>query len=311
MTMIVPMVRWFPRLNIAPEQEILAGVPEGLEIPRIIHQTFRSRLLPREIEKNIEKIKRMNPQWEYRFYDDNDVLDFIRSNYDSRVLDYFNRIDPLYGASRSDLFRYLLMYKCGGVYIDIKSSFNKPLSDVLVKSDQYLLSNWRNRKGESFEGAGMHNELKDIKNGEFQQWHIVAAPGHPFLKAVIENVFRNIDTYSPILHGVGRMGVLRVSGPIAYTLAIAPWLHLQKYRLVDSQFDLGFEYSIFRGSKLDAHKSLFKLHYSVLREPVIRKEGRSGVSIFIIKNYSRVRDRIRRAGFEIGGSASGGMDKRK
>src|SRR3954468_19020335 len=132
MSLNVPMTRWFPTLNIPPDQEILTDVPEGVGIPRIIHQTFRSRLLPEPIQKNIQKIREMNPEWEYRFYDDEDILDFIRSNYDSRVLDYFNRIDPLYGASRCDLFRYLLMYKCGGIYIDIKSSFSKPLIGLFM-----------------------------------------------------------------------------------------------------------------------------------------------------------------------------------
>lgn len=51
---------------------------------------------------------------------------------------------------------------------------------------------------------------------------MIAAPGHPFLRAVIERVVSNVDNYSPWRFGVGSIGVLRVTGPVAYTLAIAP-----------------------------------------------------------------------------------------
>ena len=46
-------------------------------IPKIIHQSFATQELPKEIVENIEKIKKINPTWEYRFYDDNDVFKFI------------------------------------------------------------------------------------------------------------------------------------------------------------------------------------------------------------------------------------------
>ena len=48
-------------------------------------------------------------------------------------------------------------------------------------------------------------------------------PGHPFLKAVIEMVLRNTRTYTP-LDGFAKFAILRVTGPITYTLAIVPLL---------------------------------------------------------------------------------------
>ena len=37
-------------------------------------------------------------------------------------------------------FRYLLMYEIGGVYLDIKSTANKKLDDVLEENDAFILS---------------------------------------------------------------------------------------------------------------------------------------------------------------------------
>lgn len=223
----------------------------------------------------------MNPEWEYRFYDDEDIVDFIKSNYDFRIINYFNRIDPIYGAAKADLFRYLLIYKCGGVYLDIKGSLKKPLSEVLKENDRYLLSGWRDKEKYQFDGWGVHSDVIKFTYEEYQQWHIVAAPGHPFLKAVIENVLRNIDNYDPGLHGVGKPGVLKVTGPVAYTLAIAPLLHLHKHRFVYSKSDMGFEYSIFSAS--DGHNALFKAHYSDLSDSIIKINGTKKISVLIFK----------------------------
>lgn len=263
------IIKYFlPQLNIKSKSNILISIDQGNLIPRILHQTFYSKNhLPKKIKENIDKIKKMNPDWEYIIYDDSDIIDFIRENYGLCMLNYFNRINPKYGAARADLFRYLLIYKCGGVYLDIKSTIDKPLSNVLNPDDRYLLSNWRDKKINKYAEWGFSPEVANIANGEFQQWHVIAAPGHPFLKAVIENVLRNIDKYNPGLHGVGKPAVLRVTGPIAYTLAIAPLLHLYKHRFASSKSEIGLEYSIF--NKINDHNSIFKSHYSDLNEPVI------------------------------------------
>ena len=187
-----------PRLNDNAPLSRVVPMSEGAVIPRIIHQTYFSRNLPDELKENIERIKGMNPGWEYRYYDDSDIDDFIRTNYGQYVHELFSRINPKYGAARADLFRYLLMYKIGGVYLDIKSSTGRPLNDVLKPADRYLLSVWDNDAGGEHQGWGKHPELRHVSGGEFQQWHIVAAPGHPFLRVVIANVLRNIEIYNPL-----------------------------------------------------------------------------------------------------------------
>lgn len=159
-----------PNLNVSPRKSILsAEVEMGRSIPKILHQTFPCKELPEVIKKNVDELRAINPDWEYRFYDDSDIVDFIRINYGSGMLDYFNRINPLYGAAKADLFRYLLVYKYGGVYLDIKSSTKKPLNDVLDVNDLYVLANW------GHDISFIHDELKGTQYGELQQWHIASA----------------------------------------------------------------------------------------------------------------------------------------
>lgn len=152
--LMFPKKHILPSLNIKSERNIISPVAEGQRIPKILHQTFHGKILPQAIQENIKKIRATNPEWEYRFYDNEDIVVFIQNNYDPYMVDYFNRINPKYGAAKADLFRYLLMYKCGGVYIDIKSSLRKPLDDVLKENDRYLLSGWKDKETPQFDGWG-------------------------------------------------------------------------------------------------------------------------------------------------------------
>ncbi len=257
----------WPRLNVAPQEEMIQGQERGQGIPRRIHQTFHTKDLPPALRRAVDQTRESNPGWEHRLYDDADIVDFIRTEYGSVILNAYQRIHPLYGAARADLFRYLLMYRVGGVYLDIKSACNRSLGEALLPDDTYLLSKWH---GDRFVGMGIHPELQAMGGKEYQQWHIVAAPGHPFLKSVIENVLRNLMVYNSQLHGVGKPGVLRVTGPIAYSLAIHPLLATQSHRIVDSAQDLGFDYSVFmKGQDSSGHKPIFLSHYSDQRGPIV------------------------------------------
>jgi hypothetical protein len=237
-----------------------------MTIPKIIHQTVADKAnLHPLFQQNIEKIKALNSGYEYHLYDDPEVSEFISRHYGNAMLDCFERINPAYGAARADLFRYLLMYKIGGVYLDIKSTMNRPLDDVLQPDDSYLLSHWRNGPDEPFQGWGMHWGCGP--RGEYQQWHIVAAPEHPFLEAVIKKVVKNIENYDPSGEDRGKAGVWRTTGPIPYTVAIREIVDKFAYRLVDIE-DLGFYYSIADDSR-SGHVPLLGPHYSNSVEPIV------------------------------------------
>jgi mannosyltransferase OCH1-like enzyme len=242
-------------------------------IPKVIHQTYPVKAgLAADLSENINHTRALNPQWQYRLYDDADIEVFIVEYYGAAVLDCYRKINPDYGAARADLFRYLLIYALGGVYLDIKARVAQPFEDVITGSDRFILSQWDNDPQGSHPGWGVHPDLADVDGGEYQQWHIIAVAGHPYLKAVIEAVLNNIESYSAFKQGVGRLGVLRVTGPIAYTRAIESVKSMGVARVVDIYADFGIEYSIYQG--LDSQKThgvFFKKHYTGLNSPVVVK----------------------------------------
>ena len=267
-------------LNRPPSVELIPTFPEQSTLPKLIHQTFPGKALAPDIQANIDALRSLNPGWQHKLYDDAEIARFIRQAYGDKVYERFDRINPVYGAAKADLFRYLLLYKLGGFYIDIKSSMNRPLDSVLKPDERFLIAQWPSGPDAEFPGAGWHPEIDYIEGGEFQQWFVLATPGHPFLKAVIENILRNITVYNPALHGVGKPGVLRVTGPIAYTLAIAPLLGQHAHRRVDAERDLGLRYSIYPmvDKAVHPHLSLFKTHYSQSKESLVRLGGLTAIA---------------------------------
>ena len=247
-------------------QGAAAGGTTVAGIPRIIHQTYPTLDLPPILAANVAKLRTQNPTWEHRLYDDAAIESFILAEYGSAVLASYNRIEARYGAARADLFRYLLINRVGGLYLDIKSGADRPLDDIFREDDTFIISQWRARRGEPHEGWGWHWELRRNVGGEFQQWFIAAVSGHPFLAAVIARVLANIDTYSPYRHGVGRAAVLRITGPIAYTQAISPLLPNHTHRRVLNESVLGLRYSIVPGTE---HRRFFARHYQDQHLPLI------------------------------------------
>lgn len=210
----------------------LARRPRGSVIPRLIHQTFPLPL-PRPFADVLDDLRRRNPDWAYAAYSDDDQCDFIRDAFGADMLRAYLRISPDYSAARADLFRYLCMYHRGGCYLDIKSTCSLPLSAIVRPDDAFILCQWDNGLGRSHAGWGVWPELSHVPGGEFQQWHVIAAPGHPFLESVILATLKHIAIYDARLHGTGKRGTMRTTGPILYTRAIHPLLMPGNHRFLD------------------------------------------------------------------------------
>jgi hypothetical protein len=247
--------------------EMFPPIEQGRSIPKIIHQTWHTRDLPPELAHNIANLKAMNPTWEHKFYDAAAMKAFIVQEYSPRLLGYFERIDERYRAARSDLFRYLLLYRRGGVYLDMKSTTDRPLDSVLLDTDTFVLSGWPSNDPHMQGWGQEHPELTKHGLDEFQQWFIMAAPGHPYLKAIIDQVVANIDRYLPARHGVGSYGVVRLTGPVPYSATIHRLGFGHQHRRVADHTELGLRYSIYANAQ--QHRTVVGAHYSTLKGSIV------------------------------------------
>jgi hypothetical protein len=292
-------------MTASKRRPVLPHVGVGSIVPPIIHQIYLRgdirgyhagdplAALPAVLRRNVDDLKAMNAAWEHRLYDDGAAERFIRDHYGSVMLDLFRSIDPAYGAARADLLRYLLVYRLGGVYLDLKSRFTTPIDQVIDRSnDRFIVSQWSNGPGERYHLYGLHDDVAQVNGGELQQWHVIAAPGSPFLRAVIERVCDNIRRYRIWHDGVGGIAVLRLTGPIAYTFAITPLLASYPHRRVRREAELGLDYSVLPE---DRHHDLFGRHYSRGRLPVVRHRGPIGWATNAYHHGREWKHRLRRS----------------
>ena len=164
-----------------------------MAIPKIIHQTFKTAKLPLLTRWHISKFRKKNPDYVYQFYDDGRIEKFLEEEFGDEMLNLYLKINI--GAAKADFFRYAVLYKKGGVYVDIDSSINGSLNEFIRPDDSAIITH---------EGDA----------SLFAQWALIYSPGHPFLKKTIELVSENIRN-NKYPHNVHKM-----TGPSVYTEAI-------------------------------------------------------------------------------------------
>ncbi len=147
-------------------------------IPLTIYQTWYTKDLPPHMKKNVEQLKQQNPEFSYELYDDNDCREFIRINFSPDVLHAYDTMIP--GAYKADLWRYCVLYKNGGIYIDIKLSCINGFKLIeLCESEHYVLDRVAAFK--------IFANIKPIYNAL-----MVCKKNNPFLLEAIYKVVRNV-----------------------------------------------------------------------------------------------------------------------
>ena len=168
-------------------------------IPAILFQTWTTKNLPRYMKACVSRLKKQNPEFKYFLYDDEDCRDFIKENFEEDVLEAFDALVP--GAYKADLWRYCILYKKGGIYMDIKYECYKDFKlSTLLDKPHYV----SDRKEFAEPGKSL------VYNG-----FIVSPSNNPVLKECIQRIVKHVKEkdyrYSPLYPtGPGLLGeVLR------------------------------------------------------------------------------------------------------
>ncbi|MGI8490573.1 glycosyltransferase [Pectobacterium sp. S5] len=244
-----------------------------MKVPNKIHQIYTKGIhgLPKGILESIEKLKEMNPGWEHCFYDEKSIIEYIDKYYGKEMLSIYLSIDPNYGAARADLFRYLLIYIEGGVYLDIKSSCSIPLDEAIKEDCEILLCSWDNKECGCDRNMGLHKELDFLTCGEYQQWNIISVPRSPYIKSAIDEVVHRLKRYKPWIYGVGMKGVLNTTGPVPFSVGIEKINKTEFFHHEENHRNIGLKY---RNVTEETLRELNRHHYSKLKDSIVMLEGK-------------------------------------
>jgi hypothetical protein len=87
-------------------------------IPLDIYQTWHTKDLPPKMHECVETLKKQNPEFMHHLYDEEECYQFIKDNFDPEVAEAYDALIPK--SYKSDLWRFCILYKRGGIYLDIK-----------------------------------------------------------------------------------------------------------------------------------------------------------------------------------------------
>jgi mannosyltransferase OCH1-like enzyme len=167
-------------------------------IPKIIHFIWLGSELPNKYQKFINSWRNYHPEWEIKIWDDCAVKSLNLKN--KKLFDRASNF-----GYKSDLARYEILYRYGGIYVDIDfeclSSFN------------FLHDNY-----EFYAGLFPHQGI--IANGL-----LASKPGHPILKDCIDNI-----TVLPQKNGDKEcdISIQLISGPHHFTKCILKYIDQNK-----------------------------------------------------------------------------------
>lgn len=251
-------------LNLRRFPEIAPSTDNFAPIPRLLHFICNDpTTLDPAFVTNIAQVTALNPGWTVHVWDEASRFQFISDHYGWDVLKIYLMIGGEYGAAKADFFRYLLIYRLGGVYLDLKSSMSRPLEAILRPDDQYLISQWNMSGSNRYAGWGYGTSIAHVAGGEYQQWFLIARPGHPYLRRVIQLVMTKILTYRPDVHGAGAVTTFNITGPHAYTKAIHAVRADFAHRVFDSEKD-GLVYAT-----VENHRERSGSTYREARTPLV------------------------------------------
>ena len=172
------------------EEEVRNGVP------LIIYESWKSHEVPKGMRDNILRLLETNPEFDYYLYSDEECAAFIADNYDKDVLAAFHALKP--GAYKSDLWRYCVLYKLGGVYLDIKYYSTVPLINIIDETPTVFVKDVTSLSILS---------IIQNKSGCFYNGFMISPPKNEIFKRCIDDI---VQSSKDRLY---KMGPLDITGP--------------------------------------------------------------------------------------------------
>lgn len=141
-------------------------------IPKLIHQTAPTADLPAQLRRYVATVREKHPDWEYRLWTDEDNAAFVQREFPD-VLGLYRAMPR--NIMRADVFRYLLLARLGGLYLDTDYEMLRPFD----LTDHGLVLPWEMDPRTGSDRGRIANAV------------MASAPGHPFWSMVIDGLKAN------------------------------------------------------------------------------------------------------------------------
>ena len=177
-------------------------------IPKIIIQTWKTNIVPQRYMKLIKSIKDYNPDYNYLFFTDDDIDNFLKIYY-PKYYDVYLKLPKI--IQKIDFFRYVAIYHFGGFYLDLDMSVMKSFDSLLSKScifpiDEYINVNMCNM-------IRYKNYCDNNQEFLLGQYAFAACPKDPFIKKLIDKIEKSINNYVQYFENDSEDYIYKTTGP--------------------------------------------------------------------------------------------------
>ena len=164
-------------------------------IPKVIYQvSIGLHHDAQPVQYAVSLMRNLNPDYEYKLFTrESELDDFVHENYTGDIVECYDKLNIL--VAKTDFWRYLYLFKHGGVYLDMDSAIVQPLSRMIRDEDTAVVTK---------------ESILDL----YVQWALVFDKGHPILERVINLIVDNIkrNAFPNDIH--------KMTGPTVFTQAI-------------------------------------------------------------------------------------------
>ena len=130
----------------------------------------------------MNNIRKYCSGYEIKIYTDTMCVDFLLKYYGQNAVTIFNKFKT--GAHKADFWRYCILYLFGGYYFDIKTNFQKHISDIF---DDKMPETWYTVMGaNTIAWWNFNNIWSAMHNGI-----IVTPPYNPIIKKAIKYIYKH------------------------------------------------------------------------------------------------------------------------
>ncbi len=92
-------------------------------IPKLLHQTAKTAEIPEAWKPYQQRVQELHPDWTYHLWTDADNIALVQKDFSWFEETYKNLPKNI---MRADVIRYMLMYKFGGLYLDLDYEMLRP-----------------------------------------------------------------------------------------------------------------------------------------------------------------------------------------
>jgi mannosyltransferase OCH1-like enzyme len=109
-------------------------------IPLDLYTCWHTKDLPPLMKSNYDLLVQGNPKIKFHLFDEDDCRKFISENFDEKVLNAYDSLIPC--SYKSDLWRYCILYKNGGIYMDIKYQCVNGFKFISLTEKEYFVRDY-------------------------------------------------------------------------------------------------------------------------------------------------------------------------